>query len=354
MNELEMIPAITVAFAVTTVFMYALRPVAKSVNLVDRPGGHKSHVGEVPVVGGVAMFTGIFAGMTLINGDVYSLSTLIVASLLLLVIGMLDDRFRIPAQVRIATQIAAVLIMVYGANLPLSSIGDPFASGEISMGRFTLIFTMLVTLTMINAYNLIDGVDGLAGSLALVALLAVSTVAGVTHIATAVALTVAAAVVGFLLFNFPVVWNRNVRCFMGDAGSTFLGFTIVWITLGISQGPERLISPVTCLWFASIPIYDTLTCFVRRALAGKSPFAPGSDHFHHTLKRGGFGVRGTLGILTGLQAAYAIVALVGYFAQAPDVVMFTGWSVLGLSQRFIIRKIAQLHRHRALAKHRAL
>ena len=131
---------------------------------------------------------------------------------------------------------------------------------------------------------------------------------------------------------------------MGDAGSTLLGFTIVWVTLGVSSGPERLISPVHCLWFASIPIYDLFTCFARRMLNGKSPFTPGRDHFHHTLKRGGFGVRRTLGILVGLQAGYAIVGIIGHENGISDVVMFSAWSVLGLSQRHIIKLIARHHR----------
>jgi len=163
-------------------------------------------------------------------------------------------------------------------------------------------------------------------------------------VATAAALTISAAIAGFLTFNLPFAWNRKLRAFMGDAGSTMLGFSIVWVTLEICQGPERLISPVHCLWFASIPIYDTLTCFVRRSRAGKSPLAPGRDHFHHTLKRGGYEVREVLGILAGLQAIYAMLGLIGHFTNVPDVIMFTGWSVLGLSQRFVIRKIAARHR----------
>ena len=354
MSIFNLIPAITVAFAVTTVFMYALRPVAKSVNLVDRPGGHKSHVGEVPIVGGIAMFAGVFAGLMLLSDPAGVLPSVITASLLLVIIGTLDDKYSLPASGRFMAQIAAVLIMVYGAKLPLTEIGDPFGSGFISMGRFTLIFTMLVTLTMINAYNLIDGVDGLAGSLALIVMLAIAVIGGLGAQSTAIALTVAAAIVGFLLFNFPVAWNHSTRSFMGDSGSTFLGFTIVWVTLGVSQGPERMISPVTCLWFASIPIYDCLTCFIRRALSGKSPLTPGQDHFHHILKHGGMGVRKTLGVLTGLQLFYACVALAAHFASVPDVAMFTVWAVLGLSHRTIIRKIAQLHRHRALGRYRAL
>jgi UDP-GlcNAc:undecaprenyl-phosphate GlcNAc-1-phosphate transferase len=203
---------------------------------------------------------------------------------------------------------------------------------------------------MVNAYNLVDGVDGLAGSLALVALLSIAAVAGPGSTYGSSAMIAAAAVVGFLMFNFPVIMNRPVRTFMGDAGSTLLGFVIVWLTLGIAQGAEREISPVACLWFAAIPIFDCLTCFTRRALKGKSPFSPGRDHFHHTLFRGGYRVRQVLGILTALQITYALVGLAGHFYGVQDYVLFAAWSVLGLSQRLVIRKIARSRHLRRLSQ----
>ncbi len=346
MNDLSFVPAALVALLVTAAFMVALQPMARKLGLVDHPGGYKRHTGDVPVIGGIAMFVGMFAGLSLVGVPTDVLLSVFIASFLLTITGVLDDRLTTPAAFRIALQIAVVLIMVYGARLSLGEIGDPFGTGLISMGPVTLVFTVAVTVTMINAYNLIDGADGLAGSLALVALLAIAVVGGLHELSTAIALTCAAAVFGFLIFNYPVKTNRPLRAFMGDAGSTLLGFTIVWIALGISQGPDRLISPVLCLWFASIPIYDTLTCFVRRILQGKSPFLPGCDHFHHTLQDGGFGVRQTLGILTGLQAIYAVIGLIGLYAGIPDVAMFTGWLVLGLTQRLAIERIAATRRLR--------
>ena len=241
-------------------------------------------------------------------------------------------------------QLAAVLIMFHGSGVPLADIGDPFGFGVIEMGPFTLIFTVLVSLTVINAYNFVDGADGLAGSLALIALLAIALVGGTAYPSTAIALTVAAAVVAFLLFNFPVDMNRSVRAFMGDAGSTFLGFTILWVTLGASQGEARLISPVVGLWFAAIPVWDCLTCFVRRSMAGKSPFTPGRDHFHHILNRGTPKVRRTIVVLTALQFVYAVIGLAGHFAGVADWIMFAGWSVLGLTQYQIICKLATYKR----------
>ena len=354
MSDISLIPSLVVAFSLTTAFMFMLRPIAIGTDLVDRPGGRKSHIGEVPIIGGIAMFIGMFAGLHVYSGIEAGISSVMVASLILVTVGVADDKYPVPAAVRLVAQIAAVLIMVYGAGLALYELGDPFGTGLITLGPVTLIFTMAVTLTMINAYNLIDGADGLAGTLALIALLALALVSGYGSVNAGLALTASATVIGFLLFNFPVRWNRGVRSFMGDAGSTLLGFTVVWIALGISQGPERMISPVHCLWFASIPIYDCLTCFVRRSLAGKSPFTPGRDHFHHTLLRGGLRVRPTLALLTGFQAFYAGIGLLGHFGGVPDVAMFAAWSVLGLSQRFVIKEIARHWRGSRIRRHRTI
>lgn len=342
----------TVAFVVTVTFMLALRPVAFSIGLVDKPGGRKLHKGDIPITGGIAMFAGIFVGASILSIPGNMLLSLVLASTILVVIGVLDDRYHVPASARLLPQIVAVLLMVYGAGLALSDIGSPFGMGIVWTGRFSLPMTMLVFISMINAYNFVDGADGLAGSLSLIGLLAVAVVAGPFHPSGAIALAVSAAIVGFLIFNFPTTYNRPVRAFMGDAGSTFLGFTIAWVTLSVSQGPEKLISPVLCLWFAAIPIFDFFACFVRRLRKGSSPFTPGTDHFHHILMRGGFGVRKTLGILTGLQALYVLIGLGAFFAAVPDVVMFWVWAATGASQVTVLRTASKYHRYHRIRNQR--
>ena len=350
MTPNTVIPAIFISLIVAISFMLALRPLAIKVGLVDKPNSRKRHDGHVPVIGGIAIFVGMFAGILLVETDPSAYLIAFSACLLLLIIGVIDDSLALPAPARMTVQVAAILMMIYGGGHQLADIGDPFGMGVITMGKFTLVFTLLVSLTLVNAYNLVDGIDGLAGSLALVALLSVAAVAGSSSIYGGSALAVAAAVVGFLIFNFPMVWNRPVRTFMGDAGSTLLGFIILWLTLGIAQGAERAISPVACLWFAAIPIFDCLTCFTRRSLKGKSPFLPGRDHFHHILYRGGFGVRQSLGILTGLQIIYALVGLAGNYYGVQDYVLFAAWSVLGLSQRVVIQKMAKSRRLKRLSE----
>ena len=349
MDSYLILAAAVVAFTITAVMMFALRPLAKAVGLVDIPGGRKHHRGEVPIVGGIAMFFGMFAGLTLLPSGTYEIAPLFAACGILVIVGMLDDRWHLPTATRLSTQIAVVLIMIFGANLTLETLGDPFGVGDIELGHFSLLFTLLVALTVINAYNLIDGVDGLAGTLALIALLADAAAAGASSGVGTAALIISAAILGFLTLNFPAAGNRQLRAFMGDAGSTLLGFAVVWITIHASQGPSQVISPVLCLWFASIPVYDCLTCFVRRIRSGVSPFTPGRDHFHHTLLHGGFRVRETLGILMGLQTLYALLALAAYYAEVSDVFMFFAWAVLGLLQRFSIKLMVK-HRQSFLLR----
>jgi len=322
----------------------ALRPLAKSVGLVDKPGGRKAHQGEVPIIGGIAMYIGLVTGLVLLYSGRNVAPYLPLSAGLLVVIGVLDDRYDVKTAFRFVVQLSAVILMVYGAGLVLGDMGDPFGFGVIHTGPFALIFTLLVVIATINAFNVVDGVDGLSGSLALITLLSVALVASIGGQEYRLPLVGVAAIVAFLLFNFPMSRNRRVRSFMGDAGSTMVGLVVVWATIGICQGPERLASPVICLWFAALPIFDLFTCFVRRIRKGKPPTAPGREHLHHELKRGGFGVREILGILTIWQVVYALIGLIGLYGRIPDVVMFAAWSVAGFSQYRLIHFIARNHR----------
>ena len=341
---LTLLPPIAIAFLVTLVFMLALRPFAINHGLVDIPGGRKTHVGEVPIVGGVAMFIGMLIGLVMVGDKIVVALYLAVAAGLIVVIGLLDDRYGLSPIVRLCAQVTAVLIMVYGGGLVIQDIGNPIGLGEVDMGAAALIFTVLATLTVINGFNLVDGVDGLAGSLGFVALTAVAIVGGPSASSTLIAAIFSASIVAFLIFNFPMNANRRVHSFMGDSGSTLIGMVIVWTTISVSQGEERIASPVICLWFASISIYDLLTCTVRRLLKHRSPFRPGRDHFHHVLKSSGMGVRRVLGVLTGLQILYASIGLMGHYAGVADAVMFISWAILGLFQYLILKTYSVSYR----------
>jgi len=337
------------AFAVTVVLTLTLRPLAVRLCITDKPGGRKQHIGEIPLVGGVAMFIGILVAM-MTAVQTTGRWALLVPATVLVTVGVIDDRYRVGVSARLVAQTCAALIMMILGGLYLRDIGDPFGTGLLGLGILAIPVSVLVTLSVINAFNFIDGIDGLAASMALIALTAGGLTTGVRASAVGVAAMACGATLGFLLFNFPAFRHRRLRTFMGDAGSTLLGFVVVWFALSISQGADRSLSPVAALWFALMPLADFFSCFVRRLARGKMPLHAGREHFHFVLMRAGLSGRQVLAVLVAFSVLYAAVGLIGASEKLPDWALFAPWlTLLGL-QHFIIRGLAvylRLHRWRA-------
>jgi UDP-GlcNAc:undecaprenyl-phosphate GlcNAc-1-phosphate transferase len=272
--------------------------------------------------------------------------TLLVPAALLVIVGVIDDRYNVGVSARLAAQICAALIMMIGGGLYLRDIGDPFGTGRLGLGILAIPVSVLVTLSVINAFNFIDGIDGLAASMALIGLAAGGLATGLRAPAASVAAMACGATLGFLLFNFPAFRNRRWRTFMGDAGSTLLGFLVVWFALSISQGEDRSLSPVAALWFALMPLSDFFSCFIRRVARGKMPLQAGREHFHYMLMRAGLSGRQVLAVLVAFNVFYAAVGLIGARYKLPDWALFAPWfTLLGL-QHFIIRGLAMYLRLR--------
>lgn len=329
----------------TAIILLAIRPLATSYGLVDMPGGRKQHIGAVPIIGGVAMFAAFAMSTVFLDFDP-RYAPILLAAAVLVFIGVIDDKTPLPAAVRMGAQLIVVLLLFYGANVRIETLGNIFGFGAFDLGVFALPVSALIAISVINAFNLVDGADGLAGTMAVLALGPAALLAGYSSFPGQLAILGIAVTLGFLCFNFPTKHNRRIRTFMGDAGSTFVGFlAVVCITI-VSQGADPVISPAVGLWFAALPIFDLFTCFVRRLRKGRSPFQPGRDHFHHILARGGFSVRASLGMLTLLQVSYMSIGLVGHYSGAPEYLVFAGWSLVGLSQWKLVRYVAKLARHK--------
>ncbi len=342
---MELSLSTALAFAVTAVLTLTLRPLALRLGITDKPGGRKQHIGEIPLIGGIAMFIGILvAAMTTVQTT--GLWTLLVPAALLVVVGVIDDRYNIGVSARLAAQTCAVLVMIISGGLYLRDIGDPFGTGLLRLGILAVPGSVLVALSVINAFNFIDGIDGLAASMALIGLAAAGLATGVSAPAVSVAAVACGATLGFLLFNFPAFRNRRLRTFMGDAGSTLLGFVVVWFALSISQGADRSMSPVAALWFALMPLSDFFSCFVRRVARGKMPLHAGREHFHYVLMRAGLSGRQVLAVLLAFSVLYSAVGLIGVRQKLPDWALFAPWFTLLASQSFIIRGLAVRLRHR--------
>jgi UDP-GlcNAc:undecaprenyl-phosphate GlcNAc-1-phosphate transferase len=333
-----LIPDIAAAFAcflATLLAMTALRPVAVAVQLVDKPGGRKTHRGEIPIVGGIAMFIGCTFGIGLMPSNQLISASLLSSAALVVLVGLLDDRFEISPLARLAAHLVAAL-MVLGANsdLVITSLGAPFNGSPVEFSEFAATaFTCVAIMGAINAFNMLDGMDGLAGTMAFNALIALGvlgTVSGDSAV-FGVSVVLAGAVAAFLIFNMPAKFNRRFRCFMGDAGSTLLGFLLACLCIYISQGEGIVISPTTTLWVVALPLFELLWTTLRRVLKGHSPFRPDRGHFHHKLLDAGFGVRGAFFVLICIGVLFSAAGIAIHLCSLPDAWSFLLWLLSGLA-----------------------
>jgi UDP-GlcNAc:undecaprenyl-phosphate GlcNAc-1-phosphate transferase len=324
--------AIAALFA-TVLLVLLLRPVARTLDLVDRPGGRKQHSGIVPVVGGLAMFMGLAFGLSVLPTTVRPPASFSATAFAFVCLGLLDDRLNLSSIVRLIAQMTAVFAMAVIGGLGVHYVGAPFGFGTVIFVPWAaLTLTILLVVGAVNALNMVDGIDGLAGSMGLVALLAVAGVClyGANTTILGVAVVLGAAVAGFLLFNLPLPFNTNLRIFMGDAGSMLLGFSLAWMMVLLSQEPDAPVAPVTLLWFAAIPIFDMVSTAAGRILRGQSPMSADSTHLHHRLLKKGFSVRMTLITLVALALLWVVIGLfIDLVFELPEWLSLGGFLVAG-------------------------
>ncbi|MDG2107073.1 MAG: hypothetical protein P8J74_00290 [Woeseiaceae bacterium] len=321
---------------ITVLFILVLRPVAIATGLVDTPGGRKTHKNPTPVVGGIAMYLGLFFGVLSLEILPYANWFLLGASLLVL-IGIIDDRYNVSPIARLIAQTWVALMMIFLADIQIENIGSPLFFNW-NLGIFSIPITILVTLTMINAFNALDGIDGLSGGVAFIALSFMAFLS-INSITLDLILLLMATILGFLLCNIPSNFNRKAKCFMGDAGSTFIGFSIIWLGVSLSQGESSSMSPVTGLWLVSIPVFDFVVSILRRILSGKSPFSPDRDHLHYILLDSGLSAKKALVLILIMTFITSTIGLVSQIFSVSDGIMFLLWVSLGVMYYFNIKRI---------------
>jgi len=320
---------ILTAFASCLFLLWLLNPIACHIGLVDHPGGRKTHEHPTPLSGGIAMFVAFVFAVLSSKIPLSEYRLLFAGTMILVVVGVLDDFHELSARMRFGAQIAASLLMALGGGVVLRDMGYLILPDQlIPLGILAVPVTVFATVGVINAVNMTDGLDGLAASLVLVTIGALGIVAQVAGETKAVAILVllAAVALAFLVFNLRI--GGRALAFMGDAGSMFLGFVLAWFLIEFSQGEARLFSPVVALWLFALPLIDTVTMMTRRLWLGRSPFLADREHFHHLLLAAGFSAKQTVAIMILLGAVAAGIGLTGHFLNIPEHWMFFGFLVV--------------------------
>ncbi len=314
--NIDFFPLIVSAISCMVLIRF-ITPFAVNIDLVDKPSQRKKHVGNIPLIGGISMFIAIVIGLLTTQIDINQQKNLLLAMMIVVTIGVIDDHKDLSVKSRILSHIVAALVITSLDGVMLNSLGWIFGPIEFKLHTWAIFFTVFAIIGVMNAINMSDGIDGLSGMLSLVVLLFIAYFSYIGGRADYLMITLLACsvLISFLLFNLGV-FGQSRRVFMGDAGTTLFGLIIAFFLISLSQGSNAVFRPVTALWLLAIPLIDTLAIMLRRIIKGKSPFEADREHLHHFFVRSGVDNRKALVIIVILSL---IMAFFGSWMQVNDV-----------------------------------
>jgi len=306
--------AAAIAFLVALVFTPFVRRVAERAGIVAHPGGRRIHSSPTPLMGGLAMYLAFMVAVPFViwlSPEMVLKKQavgILIASTLVAVGGILDDKYELPGWMQALFILAGGLILAfYGVRILY--ITSPV---KIVLGLFSIPVTMIWVLMVTKAVDCMDGLDGLAAGICAIAALTLMIMAIETdrQVSAAMAAALLGGALGFLRFNYP-----PAKIFMGTIGAQFLGFTLAAISvLGAFKIPTLLavVIPVLVL---GVPLFDTTFVVLKRAVSGKKVHEADMTHLHHRLVGRGLTHRQTIWLIYGLTcvlcaAAYALFVFV--------------------------------------------
>jgi UDP-GlcNAc:undecaprenyl-phosphate GlcNAc-1-phosphate transferase len=331
-----------IAFGLTIGVIILLKPLALRLGLADVPGGRKSHEGNIPLIGGIAIFIGVSFAFLTLNISLSPYRCLIACIALLVVTGILDDFHELSPKTRLFVQIFTGFLMVWWGKNSLLSLGNLFNLGDIKLGYyFAFPVTIFAVVAIINAVNMTDGVDGLAGSISFIELFYLGWLCHHAHFwpDKMIIELILCGLLGFLYFNFPIKSKASV--FLGDSGSMMLGFMLVWFCVFLSQ-PEHLAAPpVVFLWIMAVPIFEISSVVFRRLIRGFSPFKADRGHLHYfLLEKNLSSLQATL-VISLMSVIMGLIGILGEKYLINQSILFTGFFVVFIVYFWITLKYFQ-------------
>lgn len=283
-----------IAFAGTALLTPLVILLAHRLGWVAKPRQDRWHQRPTALMGGIGICAGTLVAASL-SGELGALLPVLIPAVGMFALGFLDDRVQLRPHHKLVGQLAAAAWLL--------SSGVCFESLPLWL---SLPLTLFWVLAVTNAVNLLDNMDGLAAGVSAICAVVLAAYAGFEGPTAMLALAVAGACAGFLLYNF-----NPARVFMGDCGSMFLGFTLAAVAV---QGAHRaapnlvlsLLVPVAVL---AVPIFDTTLVSIARTLNGRSISQGGRDHSSHRLVSLGLSERGTVLVLWMLTALFGLLAV---------------------------------------------
>ena len=287
-----------------------VRSLAVRVGAVDVPkDGRRMHDHPIPRMGGLAIFFGFLLSVLIFLPLTPQLRGMLMGGVIIVILGIFDDIFALPALPKLLVQIGAALVAVLHGNV-IQVLSNPniFSSDPYwDLGFLSVPITVVWIVGITNAVNLIDGLDGLACGVSTISSMTLMVIALLVAEPDVAILTAALAggCIGFLPYNL-----NPAKIFMGDTGSTFLGFILAVVSIQGLFKFYAIISFAVPFLMLGLPIFDTCFAIIRRLAKGQSPMAPDRGHIHHRLIDMGFSQKQAVATLYVISAILGLSAVV--------------------------------------------
>lgn len=305
-NNFNIIEILLVTYLISFVLVFLTKKIAVHVGALDMPNERKVHKKPMPRLGGLAIYASFLFGYMVYGTVTTQMLSILIGSFILVMLGVFDDIKPIRAKVKLLVQIIVAGIVVFYGGLYFREIS--FLGLKLIfptwLNEFIAIFFIVGA---INAINLIDGLDGLCAGISSIYFLTISVIALILNkmggLDIILCIIMLGATLGFLTHNFP-----PAKTFMGDCGSTFLGYMIAVISLLGFKGATftSLVIPVVIL---AVPIFDTLFAILRRVIHHRSIDEPDMNHLHHQLLKMKFSPKITILIIYGIDILFSAVSV---------------------------------------------
>jgi len=320
---------IVIAFLIAFLTAFMATPhtikLAKKIGAVDTPqDARRINKITMPRLGGLAVIAGFFISVIYLlivmsfenkinlfqDNYIEKLFGFVLGAIIIGITCFCDDVKGTPAIVKLAAQILAALVVIK-SGIRIDNIDIPFLNLDNAGTWFYTILTLCWIVGITNAMNLIDGLDGLSTGISLISclsLLIIFALNGSPLVSIVLITALGGALLGFLPYNF-----NPAKTFIGDTGSNFLGYCLSIISiLGIAKTYTAIVI-VAPLLVLALPIFDTISSIVRRAIKGKSLKAiiqPDANHLHHKMLKKGFTQKQAVLIMYGITAIFGMFAII--------------------------------------------
>jgi UDP-GlcNAc:undecaprenyl-phosphate/decaprenyl-phosphate GlcNAc-1-phosphate transferase len=281
---------------------------------VDEPRDRGLSDRPTPLLGGLAIFAGAGAATALwLLGGHKEWTAILWGAAIITAVGAIDDIFELPAPVKLAGQVGAVLPAVL-TGVRVDHFTLPFVH-RVDLGGAGEVLTIIGLVAIINVVNLSDGIDGLAAGVCAISAIALAIIAFDLDKGSAgvLAAITAGAAIGFLGHNF-----HPASIFMGDCGSNLLGYLLGVVSVQGSLKTNALVAVVIPLIVLAVPFLDTTFVVLKRMKYGRPVYVADANHFHHRFSRIGFSQRRTVLYLYAWTSCLAGLALAVRFVPYSD------------------------------------